>query len=180
MSDASNDADSSAGPLDESSGRSHDRSIIVGVDGSDSSIEALRYAASLAPAIGRPLFALAVWDYPPFFYGGYYPVMDWAPEDDAVRVLHAVSEAVFGDEPPAWFTWGAHRGRPAKVLIDESVGAEMLVVGSRGHGGFAALLLGSVSAACAEHAHCPVLVVHPRVAAQSTRGADPRTEDAPM
>ena len=48
------------------------------------------------------------------------------------------------------------------MLIDESISAEMLVLGSRGHGGFAGLLLGSVSSACAEHAHCPVLVVHGR------------------
>ena len=180
MSNARNDTESSTAPLDESSRPAPNRSIIVGIDGSCASIEALRYAASLAPAIGRPLFALAVWDYPPFLYGGYYPVMDWAPEDDAVKVLRAASEAVFDDEPPAWFTWSPRQGRPAKVLIDESAGAEMLVVGSRGHGGFAALLLGSVSAACAEHAQCPVLVVHPRVAAPSIRGTDASIADAPM
>jgi nucleotide-binding universal stress UspA family protein len=140
----------------------------------------LRYAASLAPAISRPLYALTAWDYPPFLYGGYYPVMDWAPKDDAVRVLRAAAEAVFDDEPPAWFTWGARQGRPAKVLIDESDGAEMLVVGSRGHGGFAALLLGSVSAACAEHARCPVLVVHPRAAAAPANGRDTGVADLPV
>jgi nucleotide-binding universal stress UspA family protein len=48
----------------------------------------------------------------------------------------------------------------AKVLIDASQGATMLVVGSRGHGGFAGLLLGSVSANVAEHASCPVLIIH--------------------
>jgi nucleotide-binding universal stress UspA family protein len=51
------------------------------------------------------------------------------------------------------------------MLLDVSTGAQMLVVGSHGHGGFAGLLLGSVSAACAEHARCPVLVVHDRLAA---------------
>ncbi len=54
----------------------------------------------------------------------------------------------------------AQEGNPAKVLIDRSTGAQMLVVGSRGHGGFAGLLLGSVSSKCPEHAHCRVLIVH--------------------
>ena len=95
-------------------------------------------------------------------------------------MLRAASEAVFDDEPPTWFTWSARHGRPAKVLIDKSDGAEMLVVGSRGHGGFAALLLGSVSAACAEHAHCPVLVVHPRTSAPPASRRDARATDLPM
>ena len=51
-------------------------------------------------------------------------------------------------------------GLPAKVPLDESKGATMLIVGSRGHGGFSGMLLGSVSANCAEHATCPMLVIH--------------------
>jgi nucleotide-binding universal stress UspA family protein len=51
-------------------------------------------------------------------------------------------------------------GRPAAVLVDESQGADLLVVGSRGHGGFTGLLLGSVSQQCAHHAACPVVIVH--------------------
>jgi len=136
--------------------------IVVGVDGSVSSVAALRYAAGLAPALSLPLHALAVWDYPTFVYGGFYPTLDWSPLDDAKRILNHVVEEVFGDSPPSWLTSRTRRGRPAEVLIAESSHAEIVVLGSRGHGGFAGLLLGSVSAACAEHGHCPVLVVHGR------------------
>lgn len=136
--------------------------MIVGVDGSESSIAALRYAAELAPRLGVRMRGLAVWNYPAFLYGGYYPQLDWTPEDDALRIVTRAAEEVFGEATPEWFATRTRQGRPTEVLIDESARAEMLVLGSRGHGGFAGLLLGSVSAACAEHAHCPVLVVHGR------------------
>ena len=64
------------------------------------------------------------------------------------------------DSRPARLQATVADGSPAKTLLQISEGARMLVVGSRGHGGFTGLLLGSVSAACTEHAHCPVLVVH--------------------
>jgi nucleotide-binding universal stress UspA family protein len=136
--------------------------MIVGVDGSESSVAALRYAADLAPKLGLRLRALAVWNYPSFLYGGYYPQLDWTPEDDARRIVAKAAEEVFGETPPEWFATRTLQGRPTEVLLAESEHAEMLVLGSRGHGGFAGLLLGSVSAACAEHASCPVLVVHGR------------------
>ena len=136
--------------------------VVVGVDGSEPSVSALRYAAGLAPSLDLPLHALAVWDYPSFLYGGYYPTLDWSPSEDATRIMGRVVDAVFGESPPEWFTPRTRRGRPAEILIAESRHAAMVVVGSRGHGGFAGLLLGSVSAACAEHGHCPVLVVHGR------------------
>ncbi|WP_136709123.1 universal stress protein [Agromyces sp. H66] len=136
--------------------------IVVGVDGSESSVSALRYAADLAPKLGLRVRALAVWNYPVYFYGGYYPQLDWTPEDDADRIVARATEEVFGTEVPEWFATRTRQGRPAESLIEESGHAEMIVVGSRGHGGFAGLLLGSVSAAVAEHARCPVLVVHGR------------------
>ena len=75
------------------------------------------------------------------------------------RTIHDAASTVFGDELPAWFTTSAQNGSAARVLIEASRGAQMLVLGTRGHGGFVGLMLGSVSSACATHAHCPVLIV---------------------
>ncbi len=75
-------------------------------------------------------------------------------------VLDAVVRAVFGETPLGFLKTEAREGSAAKVLLDASTGATMLVVGSRGHGGFAGMLIGSVSAGVAEHASCPVLIIH--------------------
>jgi nucleotide-binding universal stress UspA family protein len=85
---------------------------------------------------------------------------DWDPAGDMRKVLDETVRAVFGDQPSAGFQRQVREGGAAMVLIEASQGATMLVVGSRGHGGFAGLLLGSVSANIAEHAPCPVLVIH--------------------
>jgi nucleotide-binding universal stress UspA family protein len=138
----------------------HDSRILVGVDGSDASIDALRRAATFAAAFDAPLEAIMTWEYPVSFDGGYYLLDDWSPENDAKQVLDSVIERALGDTVPADFVGTTLQGPPARVLIEQSEHAAMLVVGSRGHGGFVGLLLGSVSAACAAHAHCPVLIVH--------------------
>lgn len=130
--------------------------VIVGVDGSASSIAALRYAARIADALGAPLEAVTTWSSPPF--ADTYLVPSWSPKDDARSVLDAAVEQAFGAEPPP-LKRTVLLGPAAGVLIGLSRRAGMLVLGSRGHGGFAGLLLGSVSAACAAHAHCPVLIV---------------------
>jgi nucleotide-binding universal stress UspA family protein len=90
---------------------------------------------------------------------GYTPDA-WNPEADATQCLTDSIDDAFGTERPTGLRLLVREGLPAKVLLDESRGATMLIVGSRGHGGFSGLLLGSVSASCAEHATCPVLVVH--------------------
>lgn len=133
--------------------------ILVGVDGSDSSITALRYAARIAAAFDAPLEAVITWTYPPFSEPAY--IADWSPELDAKEVLDGAIEIAFGGNAPE-ITRTVMVGSPARTLIRLSETASMLVLGSRGHGGFVGLLLGSVSAACAEHAHCPVLVVRTR------------------
>jgi nucleotide-binding universal stress UspA family protein len=133
--------------------------IVVGVDGSESSIEALRFAIRTAKAFGTSLEAITVWTYPA---GAEVALLtNWSPEEDALEILNTVVGKVLGDDRPSWFSTATRRGSTVRALIEESAGAEMLVLGSRGHGGFVGLLLGSVSAACAEHARCPVLIVHP-------------------
>lgn len=133
------------------------RPIVVGVDGSDSSIAALRHAARIAEALGAPLEAVTTWTAPPFV--DYSSIAGWSPEVEASAVLDDAVEQAFADALPRALVRTVLPGLPAPTLIAQSRDAEMLVLGSRGHGGFAGLLLGSVSAACAAHAHCPVLIV---------------------
>jgi nucleotide-binding universal stress UspA family protein len=135
------------------------RRIVVGVDGSASSKAALRWAALLATATGAIIEAIIVWEFPQT-YGGPVALDDWHPDLDAGEVLQQTVDEVFGAQRPPGLQTTVARGHARDVLLSASDDAEMLVVGSRGHGGFAGLLLGSVSAACAEHAHCPVLVAH--------------------
>jgi nucleotide-binding universal stress UspA family protein len=133
--------------------------IVVGVDGSEPSKSALRWAARFATMSGATIEAVLAWQ-PPVSYGGAYPPADWRPDQDAEVILASTVSEVFGDERPAGIRLIVEEGNAAAVLLDHSTGAELLVTGSRGHGGFAGLLLGSVSSHCAEHATCPVLVVH--------------------
>ena len=134
--------------------------VLVGVDGSAESVAALREAKTLAEKLGTPLHAVVCWDYPDLAFGDVTsPEILAYPKEDADHVLRTVTRDVFGAEVPDWFTGSVHRGRPAPSLIRLSRGAAMLVVGSRGRGGFIGLLLGSVSSACVAHAECPVLVV---------------------
>jgi len=133
--------------------------IIVGVDGSPTSIDALRKAAEIGQFTGAPLEAITAWQFP-FGYDGTFSPEVWSPEEDAKRVLGSAIAEAFGAERPEGLTSMTIPGPAAPVLIKRSENATMLVLGSRGRGGFAGLLLGSVSTACAQHAHCPVLIMH--------------------
>jgi nucleotide-binding universal stress UspA family protein len=133
--------------------------IVVGVDGSRPSLRALGWGAYLAAMFGARLDAVTAWELPTALGFASVPP-DWDPAGDMEAVLDDAVRAVFGDRPPTGLRRQVREGGAAKVLLDVSEGAVMLVVGSRGHGGFAGLLLGSVSANVAEHASCPVLVIH--------------------
>ena len=135
--------------------------IVVGVDGSDPSRQALRWAQRLAAGAGARIEAVIAWQYPVATGWGAAAVpLDYDLEKEMEKVLTDTVDTVFGTDWPADLKLTVTEGHPASVLLERCAGALMLVVGSRGHGGFLGLLLGSVSAHVAEHAHCPVLVVH--------------------
>lgn len=135
--------------------------IVVGVDGSEPSKRALAWGRFMARTTGAVIEAISVWHVPvaPVIVGTGLPA---DPELQAAtgRVLHDTVTGVLGETPDVPVRERVGHGTPARILVDASANAQLLVVGSRGHGGFTGLLLGSVSSACAEHAHCPVLVIH--------------------
>lgn len=132
--------------------------IVVGVDGSAPSILALRWAGALAPLLKARIRAVTCWQFQ-IAVGTFIPVL-WDPEEEARKVCAAAVDTAFDGAPPAGLELVASQGSAAKVLVEESRSAQLVVVGSRGHGGFEGLLLGAVSATVAEHARCPVLVAH--------------------
>lgn len=134
------------------------RAIVVGADGSEQSIAALELAAHLVPLAGDFLRAVTAWQYP-IGFGTFAPV-DWNPNELAENALDHALSAAFQDAPPCRVERRVLQGPTAQVLIDESEHALMVVVGSRGHGGFAGLLLGSVSSSVAERSACPVVIAH--------------------
>ena len=133
--------------------------VVVGVDGSAESKRALRWAVVVAASYGVGVDAVAAWQYPTANSWGPVPG-GWNPEQDMEKCLTETVDEAFGAQRPAELRLLIEQGHAAHVLIRESRRASMVVVGSRGHGGFAGLLLGSVSTSVAEHAHCPVLVIH--------------------
>jgi nucleotide-binding universal stress UspA family protein len=144
--------------------------IIVGIDHSDGAKAALRFALEEARLRQATLRAVHAWE---FAYLGAPGIEGSLPhpgsEFDALRsaaeaALDATLREVAADAKDVEVEHRVLQGRPAAVLVEESRGADLLVVGSRGHGGFAQLLLGSVSQQCAHHAECPVVIVRPKPA----------------
>ncbi|MFF0155837.1 universal stress protein [Micromonospora sp. NPDC005203] len=139
------------------------RPVVVGVDGSPSSLVAAEHAARAALLRSRPLLLLHGYLHP-FGYGiplNPYDIGMPVPSEEAQRMLETTA-ADLTDRWPGLVTEVRQiAGGPGITLIEESRQAELVVVGSRGLGGFAGLLLGSVGTQVAAHAHCPVLVVRP-------------------
>lgn len=137
--------------------------IIVGVDGSPSSVQALRWAVQQARLMGAPICAVSAWDLPasPTWLAVEEDID--CREEGARTVLDGAIKDATGDAEAVPVQREVVCGHPAEVLVNASTDAGLLVVGSRGHGGFAGLLLGSVSQHVVTHASCPVVVVHAAV-----------------
>lgn len=132
--------------------------IVVGVDGSEASKSALRWAIHQARLTGARVDAVTAWRIPARF--SQPPIIDINDyEDDARRILpQAIAEMSATDSEVPVRPQVIH-GHPAQVLLDAADGADLLVVGSRGHGGFTEVLLGSVGQHCVHHAPCPVVII---------------------
>lgn len=137
-----------------------ERRIVVGVDGSSSARSALRWAVQQADLTGARVQAVAAWEFPAFYSweGGPMPPDDF--ERSARNGMDETVEAVLAETGSgASLQRDLEHGHAAQVLLEAARGAELLVVGSRGHGSFYGALLGSVSQRCAQHAECPVVIV---------------------
>ena len=142
--------------------------IVVGIDGSDHSERALEWAMKEAALLQMPLTVLTVhpvagsrWTGSPIIYPEDQPELEKSRQaaEEAVSKVASQLTGQLGEIPPVSVTVRAVNEIPAKELIAASADADLVVVGSRGGGGFAGLLLGSVSGQVASHAACPVVVV---------------------
>ena len=138
--------------------------IVVGVDGSQCARAALEFAAREAALREARLRIICAWEIPPaVFAGGFAPGLDQPTldgfRDGAETVVREAVAAAQQLQSTIACEGKAVQGQPAEVLLQEAREADLIVVGNRGHGGFASLLLGSISHQVVHHASCPVTVV---------------------
>jgi nucleotide-binding universal stress UspA family protein len=145
----------------------HSGKIVVGVDGSASAKAALRWAMRQAESTGSSVEAVIAWEYPPAIGGfgfGPLPAMMLNFDEIAAKTLADSIAEVVDPQTTVQLSTAVIEGHPASVLLTAAEGADLLVVGSRGHGGFAGALLGSVGQHCAHHASCPLVIIRSQAA----------------
>jgi nucleotide-binding universal stress UspA family protein len=138
--------------------------VVVGVDGSEESKRALQVASEQASEHGAELLVVSAWTPPPPSTAPPFGSFPWGADttqlaENAEGMLQKMLSEVLGDSAQVSVDARVVEGNAAKVLIDLSSSADLLVVGCRGYGGFAGLLLGSVSQQVVAHAQCSVIVV---------------------
>jgi nucleotide-binding universal stress UspA family protein len=132
--------------------------IVVGVDGFESSKAALRWAIRQAKVTGASVEAVTAWHVPAGT--GFMQVTDMPDyQDDAFVVLGEAIAEMAAIDPDVRVCPRVVEGRAGQVLVDAAEGADLLVVGCRGHGGLTEALLGSVGQYCVHHASCPVVIM---------------------
>lgn len=139
------------------------KTFVVGMDDSEPAAAALRWALEESRAHGARLVVIHAWEWPYVGELGAFAndrLAETDFEDAAAQVLHTMVESARGpDADGVEVEERIVQGSPADALLEAAGDADLLVVGSRGRGGFAGLLLGSVSHQCAQHAPCPVVIV---------------------
>ncbi len=133
--------------------------VVVGVDGSAGSKQALRWAADYASRTGAEVRPVIVWNLPMSYGWALRPDPEGVPDRHAAKQLEATLDEVFGADRPPRLTTLVAEGHAAAELLRAAGEADLLVVGSRGHGGFAAAMLGSVGSHLSRHSPCPVVIV---------------------
>jgi nucleotide-binding universal stress UspA family protein len=132
--------------------------IVVGIDGSAASIDALGWAGRQAHLTHSTLEMIMTWDWPATLGWAMYLPEGYDPSEGMPEILSKAAGDLRTTYPDIEITTRVVQGHPAPLLVEASKGADLLVVGSRGHGEFVGMLIGSVSEYCATYAHCPVLV----------------------
>lgn len=139
--------------------------IVVGVDGSEVSMAALEFALKAASIHDCDLVAVHVWDYPAIAMPGSVVPVAYDRQEFSERESALLAESLAGCQeryPNVNIIRRVETGEARQVMLDISAGCRLVVVGSRGHGGFTGMLLGSTSQALLHHAEAPVAVVRPR------------------
>jgi nucleotide-binding universal stress UspA family protein len=137
--------------------------IVVGVDGSEASKDALQWAIAQAQRTGSSVIAIMTWEEPSAAYGFGMPMpTGFDLRSYYERALQGEVQEVTGERAGVNVSAVVTEGDPAKTLVAAAKNADLLVVGTRGHGEVVGRLLGSVSEYCVTHASCPVVVVHRR------------------
>jgi len=135
--------------------------VIVGVDGSEGARAALRWAAEEARCWSVPLVAVWAWEFTPLIVATDVPTELHELSERVATRLREVLVAELGEDAADRVEPLVVEDTPARALLDVAGPRDLLVVGSRGLGGFKGLVLGSVSQQVVHHAPCPVVVVHP-------------------
>jgi nucleotide-binding universal stress UspA family protein len=132
--------------------------IVIGIDGSPASIDALEWAGRQAHLTHATLEMIMTWEWPTTYGWTMYLPEGYDPSEGMPEILAKAANDLRIKYPDLEVTTRVVQGHPAPLLVEASKGADLLVVGSRGHGEFVGMLIGSVSEYCATNAHCPVLI----------------------